>query len=258
MYEGRAERSRAVADLGRILIADDDENFLFSTAALLGKERYECDCVTDAFRAAEKLKISEYNLLIAGIKIPGNGSLELVRNLPEMHEYIPVILVTAYPSLKSAIDAIHLPVEAYLVKPVDFYELLVNVQKSIKRYHFFKTVRSLRKRLQEWSEEIRASEVVDDALHHGESPASLEAFLALTLQNIFGSLADLTQLTKCFTFGIPEHSVCHLFNCPRLAATKKALMEATDILEKTKRSFKSKELGHLRGMLEDLLKDIEQ
>jgi len=245
-----------MGQLGRILIADDEETFLFSTADLLRKERYECDCVTDAFMAAEKLKISEYDLLIADIKMNGNAKLELIRNLPKMLEYIPVILVTGYPSLKSAIESIHLPVEAYLVKPIDFYELLAQVRNSIKRYQFFKTVRNFQKRLRQWSEELRALELVEDTSHHGGTSTSLEAFLSLTLQNIFGSLSDLTHFTKCFSFGMPEHGECHLLNCPRLAGIKEALMEAADILEKTKRAFKSKELGHLRGMVEGLIKDM--
>lgn len=245
-----------MADLGRILIADDEETFLFSTADLLRKERYECDCVTDAFLAAEKLKISEYSLLIADIKMDGNGKLELIRNLPTMLDYIPVILVTGYPSLKSAIESIHLPVEAYLVKPIDFYELLAQVRNSVKRYQFFKTVRNLQKRLRQWSEELRALEPVEDTLNYGGTSASLEAFVSLTLQNILGSISDLTHLKKYFSFESPEQGVCHLLNCPRITAVKEALTEAIAILEKTKRAFKSKELGHLRRMLEGLIKDM--
>ena len=157
-----------MADLERILIADDEETFLLSTADLLRKEGYECDCVPDAMMAAEKLQSTEYNLLIADIKMEGNVELELIRDLPKMVEYIPVILVTGYPSVKSAIQSIQLPVVSYLVKPIEFNELLVQVQSSIKNYQFFRAVRNFRKRLTEWNENLKSIKEVQDVMPKGE------------------------------------------------------------------------------------------
>jgi CheY-like chemotaxis protein len=101
------------------LIADDEETFLLSTADLLRREGYHCDCAPDGKRAAEMLGKGEYDLLIADIKMPGNGNLELVREMPRLAEGLPVILVTGYPSLKTAMESFQLPVAAYLPKPVE-------------------------------------------------------------------------------------------------------------------------------------------
>ena len=96
-------------DLGRILVADDDETFLYSTADLLRREGYQCDCALDGATAAEILRSHTHDLFIADVKMPGNSDLELVKEARDVAKGIPVILVTGHPSLDTAVEAIELP-----------------------------------------------------------------------------------------------------------------------------------------------------
>ena len=245
-----------MADQGRILIADDEETFRNSIADLLRQTGYQCDCAPDAIVAAELLRSAEYDLLIADIKMEGNFELEFIRELPQIAEGMPVILVTGYPSLRSAIESIQLPVAAYLVKPFEFKELLVQVQISVKNYQFCKAVRDHRKRLVSWSEDLKGIEEEQNIMPRGGFPSPIDDFLTLTFQNIAGALSDLKHLTESFSTGSSHQEVCHLLNCPRLNTLNKTLVETIDILEKTKSAFKSKELGILRRNLEELVKDL--
>ena len=102
-----------MSKLGRILIADDEETFRSSTADLLRRDGYECNCVPDAGEAVKELREGSYDLLIADIHMPGNPELELVREIPVIAEGMPVLLVTGYPSANSAIEAIKLNVTAF-------------------------------------------------------------------------------------------------------------------------------------------------
>jgi FixJ family two-component response regulator len=246
-----------MADPGRVLIADDEETFLLSTADLLRKKGYECDCALDAIMAAEKLRNSEYHLLIADIKMKGNMELELVQDLHKIVEYLPVILVTGYPSMKSAIKSIHLPVEAYLVKPFEFEDLLVQVQSSIKNYQSFKAVRDLQKRIMNWSENLKDVREAQTIRPKGRPSAAIDTFFTLTFQNICGALSNLESLTRSFSAGSPKETVCHLLNCPQMTAVKEVLAETIEGMEKTKTAFKSKELGNLRRKLEELVKTMD-
>jgi CheY-like chemotaxis protein len=245
-----------MADLGRILIADDEETFLNSMADLLRQAGYQCDCAPDAIVAAELLRSAEYDLLIADIKMQGNFELEFIRDLPQIAEGMPVILVTGYPSLRSAIQSLQLPVAAYLVKPFEFEELLVQVQISVKNYQFFKALRDNRKRLVSWSEDLKGIEEEQNIMPRGGFPSPIDDFLTLTFQNIAGALSDLKHLTESFSTGSSHQEVCHLLNCPRLNTLNKTLVETIDTLGKTKNAFKSKELGNLRRNLEELVKDL--
>lgn len=240
--------------VGRILLADDEQTFRESTAELLRQQGYECDCVQDAHAAAEKLAKGCYDLLIADIRMPGNPNLELIKNLNELSKGTPAILVTAFPSQISAIEAVQLPVAAYMVKPIDFDELKNNVAEAIRRKSLFQTVSDTKNRLKEWQKQMQGIEEVLQNKNHRVFSASIKNFLDLSLINISAAFQDVKNLTNILTDQNDEPSICNLLNCPRLIELVEGLTEAVRGLEKTKSSFKSKELGSLRIKLEQLLK----
>ncbi len=145
-----------MAELGRILIADDEESFLLSTAELLRDEGYECVCASDARIATAMLDKEGYDLLIADIKMPGNSDLEFIKELPRMVKGMPVILVTGYPSLSSAIQSIPLPVIAYLIKPFEFSELLAQVEHWCKTDDLLGQIRKMRDELEIGNRQLSA------------------------------------------------------------------------------------------------------
>ncbi len=135
-----------MSNLGRILVADDEATFLESTMDLLRDEGYECDGAANAHVAKELLSKKDYDLLISDIKMPGNLELELIKGLGDVPERLPVILVTGYPSLNTAIMSTRLSVAGYLLKPLDFDELLELAHETIARYQAFREFYNARKR----------------------------------------------------------------------------------------------------------------
>jgi DNA-binding response OmpR family regulator len=241
--------------LGRILIADDEETFSQSTADLLRREGYECNCAPDGEIAAAMLTQTEYDLLIADIKMPGNPELELIKKLTGVAQGIPVILVTGYPSLRTAIQSVQLPVVAYLTKPIELEELRTQVKTAIEAHRIYQTIHNTRRRLEESCTHLDDVEkMLQTAPGRNASPA-MNNFIELTFQNILGALSDLHHLTG--TLGIPngKEDACHLLNCPKLDSLTTAVNSTIDVLEQTKHSFKSKELGELRKKLETIIKD---
>lgn len=230
---------------------------MHSTADLLRREGYECVCAPDAGTAAQKLQASDYDLLIADIKMPGNPELELIRDLPHIAEGMPVILVTGYPSLRSAIKSIQLPVVGYLIKPIDFNQLLAEVQVSIEKYRVYRLVRSTRQRLQNWRKNLLRIEETMKNSNWDASSIEVDTFRELAFRNIIGSLSDLNHLMEALPGRRFDPEVCHLFNCPKLTELSDALAETIAILEKTKNAFKSKDLGELRRKLQRIVKGRE-
>ena len=111
-------------DAARILLADDEATFLAATADLLRREGYVCDEVGDAAAALALVSEGHYDLLITDLEMPGNADLQLVRDVGARSGGLPVIILTGYPSVRSAVASIELPVAAYLTKPVSFPLLL--------------------------------------------------------------------------------------------------------------------------------------
>lgn len=242
--------------LGKILVADDEETFLDSTADLLRKEGYECDCASDGSKARSLLEQNRYDLLIADIKMPGNAELELIRDLPEVARGMPAILATGYPSLSTAIDSVQLSVIAYLVKPIDFDEMHDAVQRAIGLSRTYQTVLDARERNRNTLASIESVEDTLHALSGREVGAPVHSFIDTTLSSILEGLRDLKRLTD---EGVLELNPCATemrATEERLATVKGALADAVMTLEKTRSSFKSKTIGALRQRLETVLGEL--
>lgn len=246
-----------MAQNGRILLADDEQTFCYSTGELLRKEGYQCDCVLDAHEAIQKLKKNHYDLLIADIKMPGNPELELIKELTQSGKEIQIIIVTAYPSVKSAIEAIHLPVTAYMVKPFSFEDLKKNVSQSVRQSNFYQAILQTKNRIRESNKQFKSLEEILRKRSTQTFTSSIKSFLDFTLANISASFMDLNNITSILTNEKNESAVCNLVNCPKLEKLNEGLSDTIKTLELTKSSFKSKELGHLRIKLEQLLKSTK-
>lgn len=122
-----------MVEAARILIADDEEVFLESTRDLLGREGYTCTCVRDVAAATARLRAERFDLLITDLRMPDADGLRLVGEAHTLRSGLPVILVTAYPTLESAVASVRLPVVDYLIKPFRLEDLLDAVERAIGR-----------------------------------------------------------------------------------------------------------------------------
>jgi len=235
---------------GRILIADDEPTFLHATAELLRQEGFTVDTVEDAGSALAAISAATYDLLITDLEMPGNADLDLVQQVAHLSGGLPIIILTGFPSVRSAVAAIELPVAAYLVKPVHFPELLKRVTSAVARFRSYQAMHSAEARLREYRSQVEAQPV--GLATDGQG---VDTFLALTLRNVMGSLTDLEQLGRALS---GQHTLqphpCQIMNCPRGAQLQAAVEETIAVLEETKGAFKSKTLGDLRHRLELLVK----
>ena len=128
----------------RLLLADDEETFRNSVAVLLRREGYVCDVASTVDDAIEKLNANPYDLLITDLRMPGNMDLELLKAASAGNGALPVIVVTAYPSVPTAIEAVRCAVVDYLVKPFDFDQLVRAVRQALKARSAARMLESLR------------------------------------------------------------------------------------------------------------------
>lgn len=237
-----------MSTMGRILLADDEAVFAEATADLLRREGYEVETVGDAPSAIAAAESRNFDLVISDLEMPGNDDLALLRRLAESRGGLPVIVVTGYPSTRSAMACIDLPVAAYLTKPVEFATLQAKCVEAVRRYRAWQAMRRSEERAATWREELAA---MSTASPEG---SGVDSFLALTLRNVMGSISDLQEIGQAAITGAPRTAhACQIINCPRGAQLTQAIRETVEVLESTKGSFKSKALGDLRHKLELLL-----
>lgn len=240
---------------GRILIADDEPTFLTSTADLLRREEYVVVTARDADAALAVIREGDFDLVISDLEMPGNTDLRLVRTLAEEAGGLPVIIVTGCPSADSAIASIELPVAAYLRKPVDWPELRRRVDASIGRFRTYRAMRRAEEQLAALREEYQQATPPSQMVKVGRA-SQVDAFLALALRNVMGSLSSLETLDNALQARPAEATPCELINCPRGLQLEQLLRDTFAMLDESKGSSKSSTLASLRERLELVLQEV--
>jgi excisionase family DNA binding protein len=115
----------------RVLVADDEESIRELLARTLALAEYDVETVGDARAALDRLRMADYDLLIADLRMPGTDGLLLIREARRMHPTLPVIIITGYSSEASAIEAVNLGVVGYLVKPFRVPQVLSAVARAL-------------------------------------------------------------------------------------------------------------------------------
>ena len=117
-----------------ILIVDDEENLTFFLKSALEQKGYEVEAV-HLLEDAKKTVLSKYpDLILLDLNLPDGTGLDLYRLIKEKGLGIPTIVITAHASVNSAVEALKLGVDDYIIKPFELDELFVNIKKQLKRF----------------------------------------------------------------------------------------------------------------------------
>jgi len=242
-----------MSDRIRILIADDDANVAKAINRLLQVEKYECDCVPDGDSTLERMRVQDYNLLIADIGMPGNDGLELVRKAATAARGMPVILITGQPSIETAVNAVELPVFAYVLKPFDPELLIHRVRAGVKWNQAYQAIAATEARLAESITNTAMMNSLMAASNEGTTDVRVQSFFAQTLGSIAGAIMDLNQLFNAMTADSRKELSCNILGCPRAKEVEESLANAVEVLRASKEKCKSKEIATLRRSLENEL-----
>ncbi|MFH1223402.1 MAG: sigma-54 dependent transcriptional regulator [Pseudomonadota bacterium] len=117
----------------RILIVDDEKNMCRSLEILLeGEKNYKVSSVNSAQEALNVLERTDIDLVITDLTMPGMNGMELLKIIKEKFSGIQVIIMTAYSTVQSAIEAIKIGAYDYIMKPFSDDELLLSVKKALE------------------------------------------------------------------------------------------------------------------------------
>ena len=195
-----------------VLVIDDETGSRESMAIALEKADVAVRTFDDARKALEFLdEHPETRVAVCDLRMPGMDGIQFIDKVRESHDHLGVVLVTAYGSIESAVEAMQIGADDYLTKPVDLYELRTRVTNLLEKHQLQEEVTSLRQELdkrygfesiigssepmERLFEQMRmvaptrsnvllvgesgtGKELVAHALHHA-SPRSKERFLAI-------------------------------------------------------------------------------
>ncbi|HEY6329041.1 MAG TPA: sigma-54 dependent transcriptional regulator [Blastocatellia bacterium] len=127
-----------------IIVVEDEAPMCDLLTAFFTDRGYKVTAVQDGEQALERLRDGEYALVITDIKLPGMSGLELLARLHIEWPEIAVIVMTAFGSISSAVEAMKLGAEDYVAKPFQLDELMITVEKALERTSLRREVRELR------------------------------------------------------------------------------------------------------------------
>jgi len=139
----------------RILIVDDDENIRKTLSNILEEKGFVVDAARDGEEAILKSKANYYNLALIDIRLPDMEGTELLAKMNETIPKMVKIILTGYPSLENAIEAVNKGADGYIVKPIypdklhNIIEKQLEKQEESKRYTEEKVVEFIKTRARE-------------------------------------------------------------------------------------------------------------
>jgi two-component system response regulator AtoC len=128
----------------KVLVVDDEENIRLVLRTLLRKHGYEVEVADSAEAALERTGELEPDFVIADVKMPGMGGIELCRTLRAQAPEITLIVMSAYGSVELAIEAIGAGAYDYITKPFKQDEVLIALAKAEERQSLRSENRALR------------------------------------------------------------------------------------------------------------------
>jgi DNA-binding NtrC family response regulator len=117
----------------RILIVDDDESIRKTIEAVLKREKYIVETAANGREAIKKFKANFYNLALIDIRLPDMEGTKLLAAMKDTTPKMVKIIVTGYPTLQNAIEAVNEGADGYVLKPMKIDNLLKKIKEHLKK-----------------------------------------------------------------------------------------------------------------------------
>jgi signal transduction histidine kinase/DNA-binding response OmpR family regulator len=120
----------------RILVVDDEEIIRELLVRSFGENDYHVETVEDAGVALKRIKEDSFNLLITDLKMPKVGGMDVLKEIKNVNPYIEVIIITGYPTIELAVDAVKIGAFDFICKPFDLEQMKTTVAKCLEKQKF--------------------------------------------------------------------------------------------------------------------------
>jgi two-component system response regulator HydG len=131
----------------RILVVDDEESHRIMLRAVLKEEGYEVSEASDGTEAVKAVEQEPFDLILLDIRMTTMDGIEALTEIHKKSPLVPVLIMTAYASVKTAVEALKAGAFEYLTKPLDIEELKILIEKALEHYHLREENLVLKERL---------------------------------------------------------------------------------------------------------------
>jgi DNA-binding NtrC family response regulator len=122
-----------MGERARILVVDDDESVRKVLTTILEEEGYAVDTAKNGKEAIKKSKVKFYNLALIDIRLTDMEGTKLLTKVKDTTPKMRKIIITGYPSMQNAIEAVNRGANAYILKPFDMDKVLETIKDQLKK-----------------------------------------------------------------------------------------------------------------------------
>jgi DNA-binding NtrC family response regulator len=133
----------------RILIVDDDQAMCELLLTQLKKKGFEADFRTSAEDALSAIEEKEYDAIVTDLNMPGMGGIELAERLKGNLPDVPIVVITSFGNMETAIAALRLGAYDFINKPFDTEVLALSLKRAVQHRRLSKEVKQLRRAVEE-------------------------------------------------------------------------------------------------------------
>lgn len=133
-----------------ILLIDDDAAIRKTLSNILEEEGYSVEAVESGEKAIKLSNERFFNMALIDIRLPDVEGTKLLERLKKTEPEMVKIIVTGYPSLQNAVEAVNKGADGYIIKPFDVQDLLTMIKKHLKRQR--ESMRYTKKKIEEYVE----------------------------------------------------------------------------------------------------------
>ena len=137
-----------MSGLPRILVVDDEPNMEWLFRSSFGG-MFEIAGARTGEEGLEKLSRDPFDLVILDLKMPGMDGMMVLKQIKQSYPMIPVVMMTAYGTVKTAVEAMKVGAHDYVTKPFDIEELKIVMDNSLRFGRLAREVEELRDELKE-------------------------------------------------------------------------------------------------------------
>ncbi|BBP00421.1 sigma-54-dependent transcriptional regulator [Sulfuriferula nivalis] len=221
----------------RVLVVDDEPKMQRVLEIMLQRMGYEVSCASDGKAALQIMKSAPADLIISDLRMPGMSGTELLKTLRDEDNEVPVIIMTAYGTIETAVEAMKLGACEYIVRPFDVEALELVIARILTEGRIRQQNTFLRQEVEKgWGEFVGSSEPMQQVYNHIRQVAPSKTTVLITGET--GTGKEL--VARAIHRTSPRHSALFVpINCAAIPA---------DILE-------SELFGYVRGAFTGAIKD---
>ena len=116
----------------KILVVDDEKSMREFLSIMLGREGYSVEAFPSGEAALEYFKGNACDLVMADMKMPGMGGLKLLKAVKDINPDVTVIMITAYASVDSAVEAMKSGAYDYFIKPFNVEDIKIHIKRALE------------------------------------------------------------------------------------------------------------------------------